>query len=276
MIEITTSCRVRAVDFDQQWLRDRAQEMCLDVSPVSNGLGVVSTKRMHRKVWEFAAIAQVYHEKFAGFSTKSLGFGCGLEPLPAWLANQHSRVIATDAPHDNAGWSDSNQRSSGLNDLPWMGICRSDYFADNVNFHQVDMNNIPDDLLRGQFDFTWSCGSFEHIGGIDASLSFFCQQMKALKPGGIAAHTTEFNPRDTDRTLNEPNLCLFRARDLRRLDEMLHAQGDRLWTLDLEPGETETDKVIDYPPYKGDVHLSIDVGGWTTTSVLLVAERGER
>lgn len=271
---ITTSCRVRAVDFENQWLQDRAREMCLDVLPVSNGIGLVSTKRMHRKVWEFATIAQVYYDQFKGKSAKCLGFGCGKEPLPAWLASYTSSVVATDGPDDTANWTKTNQRSVNVIDLPWQGICQPEDI-DRVEFRQVDMNAIPDDLLQGQFNFTWSCGSFEHIGGIDASLAFFCRQMQTLKPGGIAAHTTEFNPIDSDETLNEPNLCLFRERDLRRLESMLAAQGDHLWSLDLCPGETELDTIVDVPPYTSDIHLSIKIGNWTTTSVLLVAERGE-
>lgn len=262
---INTSRRIRAVDFDQKWMHDRARELCCP-------------ERIHRKIWEFAAICQVWVGRFGHLRrpVKCLGFGCGKEPIPAWLANRHSKVIVTDAPYDNANWTDTNQRAVNLNELPWLGICRSDLFADNIDFRQVDMNHIPDDLLQGQFDFTWSCGSFEHIGGIDASIAFFCQQMQTLKPGGIAAHTTEFNPIDSDETLDESNLCLFRERDLRRLELALTAQGDRLWPLDLVSGTTEADEIVDVSPYENDVHLSIKVGDWTTTSVLLVAEKGPR
>lgn len=267
---VNTSRRIRAVDFDQSWLRDRAQEMHMD--------GGFFPYRMHRKVWEFAAIAQVYLDRFgkrdSDSSVSCLGFGCGKEPLPAWVASCGAFVLATDAPDDKANWSETNQRSCGLADLPYQDICSQDEMLHRVSFRSMDMNALPDGLLRGEFDFTWSCGSFEHIGGIEASLSFFCQQIKALRLGGIAAHTTEFNPFDTDATLDESNLCLFRERDLLRLESMLAAQGDRLWPLDLGPGKMEADEITDVPPYTNDVHLSIKVGHWTTTSVLLVAERG--
>lgn len=274
---IETSRRIRAVDFQSAWLQDRAREMCLDVSPVSNGLGMVSLLpgRMHRKVWEFAVIAQVFYERFIDRTTDSLGFGVGLEPLPAWLAAHGAHVCATDAPDDTANWTGTGQRSTRLADLPWSGICSPEQ-ALNIQFQQVDMNHIPAYLLSSDFDFTWSCGSFEHIGGVESGLEFFCQQMRALKPGGIAAHTTEFNPFSTvnDPTLDTPDLCLFRESDLRHLGRRLKAQGDRLWKLDLDPGMTNADSIVDVPPHTGDVHLSIKVGGWTTTSVLLVAERG--
>lgn len=286
---IDTSCRVRVVDFQSTWLQDRAREMRLDVSPVSNGLSMVSLqpRRIHRKVWEFAAIAQVYREYRDEYNWRcrqtnlppslfrSLGFGCGLEPLPAWLAAHGSHVSASDAPDDKANWTGTGQRSTRLADLPWKGICTPEQCS-RIQFQQVDMDEIPSVLLSGDFDFTWSCGSFEHIGGIEAGLEFFCQQMKALKLGGIAAHTTEFNPFATsdNETLDTPDLCLFRESDLRRLETMLAAQGDRLWRLDLDPGTMDADSIVDVPPYTGDVHLSIKVGNWTTTSVLLVAERG--
>jgi len=56
----------------------------------------------------------------------------------------------------------------------------------------ADMNALPPQMTDGSFDFTWSAGSFEHVGGQKLSVRFFLNQLKALKPGGVAAHTTEF------------------------------------------------------------------------------------
>lgn len=260
------SRRVLARDFSTQWCRERCSE--LNQSPAV----------MHRKIWEFAAICQVFNENFANLSeklTKSLGFGCGKEPIPAWLAAQGSRVLATDAPHDNANWTSSGQRAAMIDDIPWRGICKQEDCAKNLWFSFVDMNLIPEELLEGKFDFTWSCGSFEHIGGIDASLNFFCRQMKALKPGGIAAHTTEYNFGSNDATINAQDLVLFRSQDLERLSEMLSAQGDKLYALDLSGGDLPEDRIVDEPPYISPVHLALRINQvHVSTSIILIAERG--
>lgn len=278
---LSRSQRVRAADFDTEWFKDRARELGQEVG------------RYHRKIWEFAVIAQVFKEHVldpAVYSWKhsaarprlrALGFGCGKEPIPKWLASHHVNVIASDAPGIDPGWDDTDQRSHSLTDL---GLDSDNRF---VSFREVDMNSIPDDLLQGEFDFTWSCGSFEHIGGIDKSLEFFRNQMRALKPGGIACHTTEFNPEsaskwllskvwELDPTIDSPNLCLLRRQDLARLAGDLWAQGDKLWLPDLKRGDTDIDRFVDRPPYTAPYHLNIEVGGFVTTSIVLIATRGNK
>jgi hypothetical protein len=136
------------------------------------------------------------------------------------------------------------------------------------------MNHIPADLKRGEFDFTWSAGSFEHVGGIEAGLQFFCEQMKCLRQGGIAAHTTEYNIASNDKTINSPDLCVFRQKDLAELTRRLAAQGDRLWPIDLRGGSHPADLYVDKAPYQLEPHLNMDIGGHQFTSVLLIAARG--
>lgn len=261
MRAIRCSCRVRADDFSSEWLPQRVTE-----------LG--ETLRMHRKLWEFAAIAQVYQETI-GSCGLALGFGCGREPLPAWLANRGCRVLATDqALGDAKDWVGSMQHSGGLEDLPFHGICDEMKFRELVSYRSMDMNEIPDDVQQGLFDFTWSAGSFEHIGGIEAGQRFFLAQMRCLKPGGIAAHTTEFNFGSNEKTIEADNLTLFRRRDLEDLERRLKAQGDVLWPLDLERGDKEADLYVDPYPYEGEFHLNLAIAEHVSTSVLLVARRG--
>lgn len=265
---ITRSQRVRAADFDTDWFKDRARELGQEVG------------RYHRKIWEFAVIARVFkdhvlkpavdnwHHTAATPSLRALGFGCGKEPIPKWLLGHSVRVVATDGS-DNPVWSTTEQLATSPQDL---GIDPSTLRFD---FRKVDMNAIPDDLLRGEFDFTWSCGSFEHIVGIDQSLEFFCDQMRCLKPGGIACHTTELNTElDAILTLESDNLVLFRVWDLGVLAGMLWKQGDKLWLPDLKQGDTEIDRFVDRPPYTAPYHLNIEIGGFVTTSIVLIATRG--
>src|SRR5262245_15853387 len=86
---------VRMEDFRSYWLRQRAAEMDEDF-------------QIHRKLWEFAVIAQIYKERI-GHGGRVLGFGCGREPLPAWFAAQDARVLATDRPDVTWQWSDTGQ-----------------------------------------------------------------------------------------------------------------------------------------------------------------------
>ena len=65
-----------------------------------------------------------------------------------------------------------------------------DLYAKRASFIPVDMNPLPAELLRGTFDFTWSSSSLEHVGTCELGLEFFLNAMSALKPGGIALHTT--------------------------------------------------------------------------------------
>jgi SAM-dependent methyltransferase len=258
---MSRSCRVRADDFTTEWMAERVTE-----------LG--ETLRIHRKVWEFAVIAQVYAETI-GTGGLALGFGCGREPLPAWLANRGCRVLATDqAIEDAKDWVGSKQHSGGLADLPFQGICEEKKFRGLVTYAPMDMNVIPDDFQQGQFDFTWSAGSFEHIGGIEAGMQFFQRQMRCLKPGGMAVHTTEFNFANNDQTLESHNLVLFRRRDLEELERRVNAQGDRMWPLDLERGTRDADLYVDPWPYEGECHLNLAIADHVSTSVLLVARRG--
>lgn len=266
----TTSRRIHADDFNQQWLKDRACEMG-------------ETVKLHRKVWELCAEAQVFTDGFSvvavhGRPINILGFGVGHEPLPSYFAAcGASRVVATDAPltdgikHD---WSDTGQHAVQLDDLYRKEIVSRETFDRHVTYEVADMNDIPAHLLDGSFDMTYSTSSFEHIGGIDKSLAFFCRQMSALKPSGIACHTTEYNFGSNVHTLESDNLVLFRKCDLERLGGMLRSQGDELWPLDLDAGTSELDKIIDVMPYEGKVHLSLKIGPWVTTSVMLIATRG--
>jgi hypothetical protein len=254
-----TSRVVRAREFREPWFAERASE-----------LG--EPHKMHRKVWEFCTIAQVAHDLMPS-NAKALGFGVGLEPLAAWLAARGATVVATDRPDTTAEWDNTNQHAVSLEHLRHPGVCPDAEFDERVRFLPLDMNEIPDDLCKGEFDFTWSAGSFEHIGGIDKSIDFYCRQMECLRPGGLSVHTTEFNMFSYKPTMDEHNLVMFRVQELQVLAERLAAQGDELWPMDLASGVEPADLYIDSAPYTLP-HLKVAVGPFVTTSVLLVARRG--
>jgi hypothetical protein len=254
-----TSRRVRASDFREDWFKSICEEIGAD------------PERLHRKTWEHVAVCRVFRDlSLSAFN--AIGFGCGNEPVPEFLHNisPASRVVATDAPVDQSvreHWAETGQHLlkviPGLPDVV------------GLSYRECDMRAIPYYFLTGDYDFTWSCGSFEHIGGIAAGLDFFCNQMKCLRPGGIAAHVTEFNVTSNSGTLESPNLSIFRKRDFEYLGKILAEQGDRLFPLDFEGGDEEADCYVDRQPYfSKPYHLVLELGGYTFTSFLLIAQRG--
>lgn len=264
---INTSHVVVESDFHQAYHEARCADLCLDPT------------HLNRKIWEYVTIAQVFYER-CSIVAPALGFGVGREPIPAYLAHFGNHVVATDQPISNesvlADWASTGQHASGIEHLPRLAPEFAPNFDSLVRFEPVDMNHIPEWFMQGGFGFTWSAGSFEHIGSIDAGLDFFCNQMRALRPGGVACHTTEYNfASDTD-TLEARNVVLYRRSDLEQLATRLQDQGDVLLPLDFSLGSTDADLTTDYEPYSGSNHLRVGVcsGAYQTTSIVLIAIRG--
>jgi FkbM family methyltransferase len=132
-----------------------------------------------------------------------------------------------------------------------------------------DLRAIPDDLR--DFDFLWSCGGAERLGTCSAALAFVERSLRCLRPRGIAVHTTAFNLSSNDETLEGPGLCVLRRRDVEQLVADLAARGDRAWPLNLNPGDTPTDRFVDTPPYRGEPHLRVRHGRFAVTSLGIAA-----
>ncbi|HEY1426202.1 MAG TPA: methyltransferase domain-containing protein, partial [Caulobacteraceae bacterium] len=168
--------------------------------------------RLHRKQWEYFFVAQALHERgVLKPGMRGLGFGVGREPLPAAFASFGATVVASDQSEDQAkhvGWVGTNEHSHDLSLLNDRGICPPEAFERLVSFQTVDMNDIPPDL-EGQFDFCWSSCAFEHLGSLRHGIAFVKNAMKVLKPGGVAAHTTEFNLSSDDDTIDEADLAIY-------------------------------------------------------------------
>lgn len=240
-------------DFDFPWFADRCAE--LDMIPTP-----------HRKKWEFAYVADAVLQRKTALETLSaIGFGVGSEPIPAWLVRRGIKVIATDLPSEE--WAASGQNSDSLTQLYRPSIIPNDVLSTRCEFLPLDMNSIPSHL-HGIFDISWSCGSLEHIGGIEKGKQFILNQMKCLRPGGIAIHTTEFNLTSDYYTIHQSNLCAFRGLDFSDIERRLRAQGDKLIGLDL----SKPDLV---PTLDGDLHPALSIGGYTITSFALIIRRGQ-
>ncbi|MEG3974714.1 glycosyltransferase family 1 protein [Microcoleus sp. herbarium8] len=229
-----------------------------------------------RKQWEFVAIVQALQErKFLGNGKKGLGFAVGNEPLPSLFASLGCEIVATDQglnPISQKEWGETNQLCKGKEALNAKRICPPEQFDRLVEVRDVDMNYIPEDLKRGQFDFIWSSCAFEHIGSIEKGLQFVQKSLACLKSGGIALHTTEYNCTSNAGTLDLPNLVFYRCQDIDRIIAELEKQGHWVEPVNYELGSDEPDLKVAKPPYT-EPHLKLEMGGYVATSLLLIIHK---
>jgi hypothetical protein len=232
---------------------------------------------LHRKMWEWLFIAEALHERgLLAPGSRGLGFGVGQEPLVAAFAAQGCDLVATDQPHElavSSGWTDSSvEWAGGLENLPTHDLVSDAELARRVQYRDVDMNHLPDDL-RG-FDFTWSSCALEHLGTLAAGTDFVVAQMDCLRPGGVAVHTTEYlvSTDDAASTVEQGGTVFYRRSDIGDLIDELHRAGHTI-DMDYTLGTTPDDVHIDVAPYS-DVHLRTQLGEYVTTSVALIVTKG--
>lgn len=234
--------------------------------------------RLHRKQWEFVYICQSLYERgLLKPGRKGLGFGVGKEPLPALFASYGVSILASDLDLDaakNLGWVHTSQHSNDLSELNTLGLCEEEIFRRAVQFRNIDMNFIPEDLH--DFDFCWSSCAFEHLGSISKGLDFVRASINTLRPGGVAIHTTEFNLSSNTETLdNDPSFVIFRRRDLEALATSLEKDGHWVEPIDFCSGNDPIEKLIDLPPYIEEPHLRLQLAGkYVSTSIGLIIRRG--
>jgi len=205
---------------------------------------------LHRKQWEFVFILQVLKQHgMLSQGRRGLGFGCGKEPLAAVMAQLGCNIIATDLSAASAaghGWIETDQHATALEDLNVRGICDADRFRERVQFRAENMNEISANLEG--FDFVWSSCAFEHLGSIAHGVRFVENAMRCLAPGGIAVHTTEFNLTSNYRTIESPDLVIFRKHDIEHLVRRLELAGHRVFPLNLNPGSGDWNTAANWTP----------------------------
>lgn len=231
--------------------------------------------RFHRKQWEFTYILQSLWERGCiADGKKGLVFAVGTERLPSLLATYGCSIVATDIHPDKGmekGWDHGNQLCFGVEELNTVGLCPNDIFYERVSYRPVDMNDIPSDL--GNFDFTWSSCSFEHLGSLEKGAAFLLNQMDCLKPGGWAVHTTEYNLSSNDETQEEDNTVIFRQRDIEKIIADLKAAGHFVEELDLSIGGLKEDFQVDIHPYNETPHVKLQISKYVATSIGLIIQK---
>lgn len=229
----------------------------------------------HRKQWEFVFVMQALWERGCiAAGKKGLVFAVGTEPLPAMFASFGCSILATDIFPEKGiemGWDNGNQLCFGIESLNTRQLCDVEDFNRLVQYRPVDMNDIPDDLAG--FDFNWSSCSFEHLGTLDKGFQFLKNQMKTLKPGGWAVHTTEYNVSSNDETQENNNTVIYRQRDIEHIVNELRADGHFVEEVDFSLGGLPEDFMVDVEPHQQKIHLKLQVDKYVVTSIALIIKK---
>lgn len=239
--------------------------------------GMNSDKTMHRKLWEWCAIAQALEERgLLAPGRKGIGFAVGMEPLASLFAARGVQIIASDLQGEtaNAGWEKTGQLGDSLAGINWPGILSLHDFSTRVSYQNIDMRDLSY-IPRKLYDFSWSSCSFEHLGSLEAGLQFLIDSLDCLKPGGIAVHTTEFNVSSNEDTLEVGENVLYRKRDIEALDYRLRKLGCAIEALDFDAGSEQHDIAFDYAPFytHGRQHVKLKIGEYVTTSMLIIIRK---
>ncbi len=261
-------------DMDSEWFYYWCNE--LKIQPI-----------YHRKIWEYAFVCQALREftNWSG-SLQGIGFGCGEEPIPSLLAKNKHFVTVTDLSPEAAaakGWIDTAQHTSFLDQVFVKEIVEKSEFDNQVRLEYLDMNEIPDSVK--DYDYCWSICALEHLGNIDKGLEFIKNSLGALKSGGVAVHTTEYNVYSDDQTIESGDTVIFRKKDFLRLFSELESLGHKVMAVNWDAGTQPLDRYIDIPPYgltekwldsaqwiedNGAGHLKLEHGDLVTTCIGLI------
>ena len=128
----------------------------------------------HRKIWEYAFVLQCLHDHgLLREDVTAMGFGCGEEPMASYFAARGLNVLVTDLhPVQVAGkgWAETQQHAKTREAAFRPDLVSPEVFDARVQHQFVDMNAIPQ--VPRPFDFCWSICAMEHLGSIEAGLSF--------------------------------------------------------------------------------------------------------
>ncbi|WP_353228018.1 hypothetical protein [Novosphingobium sp.] len=243
----------------------------------------------HRKLWELAYVLQAIrtHGSMRP-GARGLGFGCGREPLPSYLAARGVTVTVTDQPPEeivNQGWAQTGQHTTSADASFHPHLVDRARFDELVSLRHVDMNAIPTDLTG--YDFCWSVCALEHLGSIEQGLAFVENSLNTLRPGGLSVHTTEFNFANDQQTIDNWPTVLFQRRHFTELARRLQARGHKVAPMDFDVGKLPLDKFIDIPPYlhdqgaaqmaawekDGTPHIKLAIDGFASTCFGIIVHK---
>jgi hypothetical protein len=235
------------------------------------------TPKLHTKQFQNFAILEAAASvvKSGKSNLDAIGFGVGIEQIPAALGRIGFKVLATDYLDGEIAedWRNTDQLLNKVDDLNSRLILTADEFANKVKFENMDMNVIPTEF-NGNFDFVWSSCALGHIGGYKNGLDFIINSANLLKPGGIALHTTELDVSNFPTNVTFPTLSLYRMKDLQTVISQLRENGYKVSNLDLPPKwNGKSERFVDREPWGNQPHIRISVFDREVLSVAIRIEK---
>ncbi len=159
---------------------------CLDMMAYRTSFGVVAPEIRHRKMWEWIqGVSGLIRLGCLTPSARALGVAAGHEPVIYWLANRVAQVYATDlysgrfAGHEAT--PDVMQDPDKYAPYP--------YPRERVHFFPMSGSDIA--FGDATIDLIFSFCSIEHFGSRENSRRSLQEMARVLRPGGIAAVSTE-------------------------------------------------------------------------------------
>jgi SAM-dependent methyltransferase len=191
-------------DFDDETFRRYAGEIFARDARAQR----FESGREHRKIWEVVQAARALVD-FGALHAEAevLGVAAGVEETSFWATNHARRVFATDLYLDPGGWQGDAPRS--------MLVTPGEHAPCAWNERRLvvqHMNALDLRYANGSFDGAFCTSSLEHLGEEGEMRQALGELWRVLKPGGIAALSTEFRLRGPPPGL--PGTRIFDAAEL--------------------------------------------------------------
>ena len=171
----------------------------------------------HRKVWEYAHVLNTLDTWNALDGATICSIGSGHEEPAYYISNRARWIFLTDI-YGNGDFQEAVAPSSMLVNPDQFARCPH-------NRKRMVVQHMSGTDLRfedGTFDVVYSFSSIEHFGAFEDAVKAMSEVSRVLRPGGIAAITTECIVNDADH-LECPGLILFHRS---RLLELCYSQPD--------------------------------------------------